>query len=360
MSDSTPTANELGLSGFKDLLDKNFWNRPEGKVGRYLLLGLCGLAVIGTVINILPILTYLAAVAATTTTIIWFVVKIAIAYVLLTNKSLTTLIGTAYRSLIRFVLKGFVDMAPVAVTRDLIRKAYVRIETAAGAIKDFKITMGEIKRTLDGLQAEIGKKEAGARSQLKAKNFDGSQVLQKGAERLRASYERLNKFYQNMEFMCRIAEQMKAKATLKIKGTEENLELQITEYEASVKMKRAVTNLRAAIKPDQVEQDMFNDGVAKMAMEVTQAVVEFDDFITLGQEALADVDLDEATFNEKAAAQIQKWAAESGSSILGPGEIQQIHDVAHDSSQAYDINSPIPSVQEIRKQFNPNDFFSNK
>ncbi len=358
MSDTTPTANELGISQFKELLDKNFWTRPEGTFGKYLLVGLGLVLVAGAVISLPAILAYLLFVVSTMTSILWHGAILVGAYVFLTNKTITTMIGIAYRSFIRKLAKAFVNMDPVSVTRDLIRKAYVRIEKAAEAIHDFRVTMVEIKKTLDQMLADIAKKEAGARLYLKNKNLEGAQTLQKGAERIRASYNRLSEFFKNMEFMCRIAEQMKAKTTLKVKATEENLELQIVEYESSMKMKNAIRNLKAAIQPNQVEQDMFNDGVAKMALEVTQAVVEFDDFITLGQEALADVDLNEATFNEKAMAQIQKYAKEGDSSVLGPGEIQQIHEIAHDPNQAYDVNAPMPSVQEIRKNFNPNDFFS--
>ena len=44
-----------------------------------------------------------------------------------------------------------------------------------------------------------------------------------------------------------ISEQMKAKTTLKVHATEENLELQITEFQMSQKASTAMKNLRAAI-----------------------------------------------------------------------------------------------------------------
>lgn len=338
MSESnTPTATDLGLPRLKELMDKNFWQRPEGGFGKGILV-LLGLATAAGVVITLPaILTYLLFVVSTLTQIFVHAGILFVAYKLLTTKMLTRLVGIAYRSFVRSIAQFFVDMNPVAVARDLITRSKERLDKANEALKRYKVKMGNLIKVIVAFQTKLEQQEAASKSLLRQGEKELAQGKAEGAERTRQRIANLTKASQKMEMVCRVLDTMLKKARLKVTSTEENFEDQITEYTAMKDVTTATAEVRAAVQGSAVDQDLANMAAARMALDIANAVVEIDDLVSVSHDLFEDVDSEQAVFNERAMAKIEQWEKQTHSNVLAPGEKQAIIDIAHDPDQTYDL-----------------------
>lgn len=354
------TASDLGLTKLSSWMDSNFWTRKEGKVAKAVLVGIALAVATGVVISAPAILTYILVVIQTITSIALHVGGLVTSYILLTNKRIRTLAGSMFRAGIRKLTSIFVDMAPVAVARDIIATSWKNIEKAKEAINKFKVQMGLFVKEIANFSEKLEEQEAGAKLYLKRGERERAELMQSAAEKTRQRRDSLQIMSQKMEVVCRTLEQMYGKANIRLKNAEDELEDQIRTRQMLMDGQRAIGNLKAAIMGSSSQNEMFDMAVTKIALDVANAAVEIDDFVTMGAELFESVDLEEAKFGERAIRQIEKWEQDSRSSVLGPGEKRALIDASHNPSQPYDLGHVSAQANQTipNQKFDPNDFFT--
>ncbi len=359
MSESTPTPNDLGLPKLKELMDKNFWTRPEGAWGKGILLLLGVVLAAGVVISAPAILAYILAVLTVTTSIVYHAIFLAAVYFVTTNKMLTRLAGIAFRSFVRGIAQWFVDMNPVAVARDLIARSKERLEKANEALKRYKTKMVNLMQTVKVFQKKFEQQQAAAQQLLRQGEKDLATGKAESAEHTKQRIDNLTKAYQKMEMVCRVLDTMLKKAKLKVTLTEENFEDQITEFLAMKDVTTATAEVKAAVQGSATDQELAGMAAAKMALDIANAVVEIDDLVSVSSELFSDVDSEQAVFSERAMAKIEQWEKQSQSNVLGPGEKQAIIDLAHDPNETYDTTTASHDQTNVNsgQQFDVNKLF---
>lgn len=354
------SANDLGLPQLKQLMDKNFWSRPEGKLGKFVLV-VAGLALAAGFFWSLPaVLAYLLFVLQTSTQIVLHLGFLGLVYALVTSSKVRILAGAMFRAAVRKVTSIFVSMAPVAVARDYIAQSRKHLERANQAVKNFKAKMGNHMEVVAKFRRALEEQEALAKSFIRKKQFEEAEVAQKRAEKTRGRIKRLEDIYTKMEMLGRALETMLRKAKIKIDTTADELEDQITMYNVALDAKHAITEVKEGVgATGSTRKEMADMAAAKMALEVAETVVEIDDMIQLSEELFGGVDAEEAVLSERAMKRFQQWEKESYSSVLAPGEKAVLMQDALDPAKPYDINSGDISVGAGQnKKFNVNDFFS--
>ncbi|KKT81261.1 MAG: hypothetical protein UW79_C0023G0034 [Candidatus Yanofskybacteria bacterium GW2011_GWA2_44_9] len=357
-----PTAKDIGIPQLKQLMDRDFWIRPEGRFGK-IVLGILGVAtVLGIGFNALPILNYIVAVFQLGIQAIWYAFYLFALYVIATNRWIRALVGSAFRAAVRSMVGMFVNMAPIAVARDYI--AYSRKKLASGleAAKRFKAKMLALFQVIEKFKITVDQQEALAKKHNRAKNFEEAQAAQIRAERTRKRIQALENMYTKMETLMRALDTILRKAKLRVDSAEAELEDQITMYEASMDTKHAIADVKEAIgATSSTPKEMADMAAAKMALEIAGAVVEMDDMINLSEELFSGIDAEEAVISERAMRRFQEWEQESHSSVLAPGEKADLLRTAQDPAQPYDlttVESPAGQTNTGNK-FDVNDFFKN-
>lgn len=353
------SAKELGLPQLKNLMDKNFWTRPEGRFGKIILL-LAGAGLLaGLVVWTGPFWVYFLFVIQTIERILFHLGLIGLAAFLALNSRVQALVGALFRAAIRKATSILVDMAPVAVARDFI--AYSRKKLASGqeAGKRFKAKMGAHLQVVNKFKATFEQQEALAKTYIKKKQFEEAQAAQIRAERTRKRIKALEDMYAKMETLARALDVILKKAKLKVDNTEAELEDQITMFNVALDAKYAMADVKEAIgATGSTRKEMADMAAARMALEVAEVVVEIDDMIQLSEDLFSGVDAEEAVLSERALKRFQQWEKELQSSVLAPGEKASIIQDAFDPSKPYDLKEETTgNVQQ--KKFNVNDFFSN-
>lgn len=355
MTEPNLTAKDLGLSKLNDWMDKNFWSRPEGKLGKVLLVGIGLVLAAGVALSLPAILSYLLFILQTAAQITLHLGYLAVVWFLLTNKRVHTLAGALFRTGMRKLTSIFVSMAPVAVARDIIKTSWSNISRAAEAIKQFKVQMILILKEVTNFSRRLEEQEAGTKTFLRKGNRDQAEGLQAAAEKTKVRLGNLKAMHQKMEIVCRTLEQMLAKARIKLQNAETDLEDQIRARTMMMEGQKAIRSLKSAIMGSSSQNEMFDMAVTQIALDVANAAVEIDEFVTMGAELFESVDLEEARFSERAIRQIEEWERKSQSSVLGPGEKQDLLNVSRNPNQPYDLKQ---SVSPARAKFDVNKFFS--
>jgi hypothetical protein len=357
---SQPSAQDIGLPKLKDLMDRDFWSRPEGRWAKVTLALLGAAFLVVGVFSLPAILAYILFVLQTTTQIILNLAFIAGAYFVLTS----SLVHAMFRATIRKIRGIFVNMAPVAIARDYI--AYSRKKLASGmeAAKRFKAKMGNHMLIIRKFKANLESQEALAKSLLsgKHKDLEAAEEAQKRAERIRRRIQALEAIYSKMETLARALDTILKKAKLKVDSAEAELEDQITMFNVALDAKSAMADVKEAIGANNsTRKEMADMAAARMALEVAEVVVEIDEMIQLSEDLFSGVDAEEAVMSERAKKRFAQWEQESYSSVLAPGEKASIIQDALDTNKPYDLDQNFVSgevVSSRKKNFNANDFFS--
>ncbi len=354
--------NEVGggLPQLKQLMDKSFWTRPEGGVGRWALRAMLLVALLAVGYNLGPILDYILHITETTLQIIWNVGLVGLIAYLATNERVHALVGAGFRAAMRSITGFFVDLAPVAVARDYIQHSKQELAKAQKAVATFRARMGVVIEALKTFVKKLADTELLAKNLEKQNKHEEAVAMQIKAERTRKRVESLQEMRNKMETLLRALDKMLLKAGLKIKNTEDEFEDQIKMYEVSLDAREAIAAVKAGVGvAGTTREEMKNMAAAKMALEISRAVVEIDDTIRLGDEIFGDVDDQEAILTQKALDRFETWQKESGN-ILGPGEKALIAEAASNPNVAYDLNAPMAPVSELTKGVSTDDFFRSK
>ncbi len=356
-----PTAQDIGLPQLKELMDKNFWSRPEGRTGKALLVIAGLILAAGLVVSLPTILTYLLFVVQTSTQIVLHLGLLAVSYSAVTNRWVRALAGSMFRAAVRNAVSMFVNMAPVAVARDFIAYSRKKLSSGLEAAKRFKAKMGTHMQVIVKFRATLEEYEALSKTYIRKKQFEEAQAAQVRAERTRKRLKTLEDMYAKMETLARALDTILKKAKLKVDNAEAELEDQISFYNVAMDAKSAMADVKEAIgATGSTRKEMADMAAAKMALEIAGVVVEIDDMIQLSEDLFSGVDAEEAVISERAMKRFQQWEQESQSSVLAPGEKASILQDAYDASKPYDLSiESVPAVNTSGKKFNANDFFSN-
>lgn len=355
-----PTAQDIGLPQLKQLMDKNFWNRPEGKAGRAILLVGGLLLAAGLVVSLPAILTYLLFVLQTTTQIILHLAFIGAAYVLATNRWVRALAGSVFRAAVRSAVSIFVNMAPVAVARDFISFSRKKLASANEAAKRFKAKMGVQKQGIERFKITWEQQEALAKSYFRKKMLEEAQGAQVRAEGAQKRMKGRQAWYAKMESLARALDVGLKKAKIKVDNIEAELNDQIAEYELAMDARSSMADFKEAIgATGSTRKEMADMAAAHMALEVAGVVMEIDDMVNLSEELFSGVDAEQAVLSERTLKKFQQWEQEANSSVLAPGEKAAILSDALDESKPYDLNEGVITGEVVnQKKFSANDFFS--
>lgn len=342
-------------SSINQYLDKNFWNRGEGKFGKLLLWGAGIVAAVGGTLFFGPFVVLATSIIATILTNLVSMtiaggVLFAIGYAL-SDPKFRGLFGFGYRTLIRKFWGIVVDLSPKAVLDDILdgfRQNFQRLENNVKAFR------AKVKATKSKLDANKEAKDHALKLAAEAKKQGkmAESILQaREAQRYEAFNNKLSAYYTKMEVILRVLTKVREGAEFSLKDTESRVKFELMEHADLTNAAMAVSDAMKIIKGDSHKNELFNMAMEKLANEKAAALTEMEDFMETSETFFSSVDLEKAIADENAMKLLEDWEKKVDSTILGPGVKQGILNAATDPNNVIDVDSEIETtVVEPKRQ----------
>lgn len=334
---------ESQFPGLPQIMDKQFWTRPEGKFGVVALAALAIGSAAGAVVFLPAVLTYLAGIFASIFSIVAHGVgAFALIYAFFIDDKLRNLLGFGYRSFMRWLTGLIINLSPVAVVRDyidLLKKRMTKMEQAIGSLKKQVASLAQLIQKNESEIQDGMKRLSVARKQ--GKNLQGLQESQI-AGLLQKSNENLKKLHTKMELVYRVLLKMREAAKFSVDVTERKVDIAIREASALSAGSSAVKEAMAIIYGDPQKKEWFDRAMGELAWTTASAVAEIDNFMEMSESFFNSVDLERAVADEDAMKMLEKWERDlEGGVLLGGGDKAAIVNDTHDPNTVLDLNQTL-------------------
>lgn len=314
-------------------IQKTYWQRPEGKVGKTVLAATAiGAGVVGWFYLVPLIITLLA------NTLIAGALAVALvtSFIVVTNKDFQSLVSFLFKRGIYKATDTFYRIDPIGVLRVSISNLAERVKRMADIREQLGLQIQVNRRTIQANEVERRKNAEGAQSA--ADKYD-YYLKSRQAGRMEESNTTRKDMLTKMEHMYKVLElYSNVTNTLVIDLTAEA----DTREKDRRDMLRSLSVFKAAakeLKGHEQAIEMFNRGVAILVEEQQSVFSEIANFEEMITEAVTKIDMESGIFDKNAIDQFDVWEKKADSLLLGPGK-RNILSQALDATPKSYANSP--------------------
>ena len=294
---------------------KNFWQRPEGTVGKVALV-LGGIAAAYGFVQILP---FLISAAANTLQLGILIGAILLLIFIVTDRRVWTLGKLIFQSVMRFLTGLFIELDPIGILKNYIAEMKKNL-----AIMDEQL--GNLNGSIRTLQNQIDTNQKDAEHSMALANQADKKMAASGLsaidqqqfmsakvtnQRHAASLININKSLIDLRDKLKILyEQLiRWRATAEFQVTDK--ENRVSEEEMRRKaLKKAYSVFQAAKKifrGDPVANQIYDQTLEYLADDAGQMLGEMEDFNRLANKLMTNMDLETGAINDEAVKQLSEF-----------------------------------------------------
>ncbi len=331
---------------------KTFWQRPEGKTGLVVLLGLLAGAGI-LVAKALPVLIGLASNVVSLSVLL--LVLGALIYMFLDNKT-RTLVWYMYKSVMRWITGLFVQIDPIGILksyvedlRENLRKMNRQIAMLRGQMHKLQeLILNNKKEIQNNLQLASKAKEAEKQAMMILKS--------RKAGRLKESNMKYEDLYRKMEILYRVLNKMYENSQILMEDIKDQVDVKEQERKAIHASHSAMRSAMSVISGDKDKRAMFDQALEAITDDVSQKVGEMERFMQVSENFMQSIDLQNGVFEEQGLKMLEQWEKEGSSLLLGSDKETLINQ-ANDDANVLDLSAPVKEPVRTEAHRNQYDTF---
>jgi hypothetical protein len=300
---------------------KSFFDRPEGKFGKWILvLGAIGAAwglnaVLPWLITLMTNTLHAAALAAVITATVFVV----------TNKRIQTLASYMFKSAMRAATGLVIEVDPIGILRgyvDDLKKKFVTLETSIEALEGQKRKLRDhIAKNEEIRLHSLNRAKYAHEKQADVKQF---KLQARKAGRLKDSNFTLQALLNKMEALSKVLLKMRETSDFVIQDMEDEIQVNEQKYAAIKQAYGAFTAAKKIIRGDPDQKAIFDQALEYLADDYSTKVGEIESFIQMSSGFIQSVDLEHGMVEEDALAQFEEWEKKADLLMLGPGEVSPL------------------------------------
>ena len=334
-----------------EIKPKTFWKKPEGITGALVLGGLiAGAAFIIT--------TSLGAVLALLTSTIGMVASLLILgtviFLALDGKS-RALTSYMFKSAMRWITSMFIKIDPISILKGYVTDLRNNLRNMNRQIAKLRGQMHKLKEMILNNQKEIETNLTMAKKAQQTNEHAQLILKSRKAGRLQESNVKLDELYRKMEILYRVLTKMYENSYVLVEDIEDQVAVKEQEYKAITAGNSAMKSAMSIIKGDADKRAIFDQALEAIATDVSQKVGEMEEFMSLSENFMQSIDLQNGVFEEKGLAMLEKWEKEGVSLLLGDSKQKLINDAS--SEEIMDLEHPVQEREKLTRPGNQYDNF---
>lgn len=292
---------------------KSFWNRPEGKPGVIMLIGLLG---VGGYFLAKSMHTIAELMKDTFWAGVFGVGLFALVTILMNDRFRNT-VWYLYKGLMRWFTGIVIELNPIAIL-----ESYV---------EDIKAKIGKMEEQLTGLKGQIGKigtKLTNKRAEYKMEMERAVQAKKMGKEaevtlhtrqagRLEGYINNMDALYKKMDVLYNVLVKMKYYSEIMVKDTEMTVEIKKEERESISKSHSVMKSAMSIIKGNDDKKVIFDQAMEFVVDDIGFKVGEMERMLEASTDFINSVDLDNAVYEERGMQMLEEFDKKGMDAIFG-------------------------------------------
>ena len=335
-----------------EIKPKSFWNKPEGVTGVVFILGaVLGLAYftatsIGSLLSLFTSTVGLAITLGLIGTVI---------FLALDGKS-RALFSYMFKSAMRWITGLFIKIDPISILKGYVDELKSNLKSMRKQIYKLRGQKHKLKEMIINNQKEIDDNLSQA-NQAKNNNQEAQVILRsRKAGRLQQSNMRLDELYKKMEILDRVLNKMYQNSAILAEDIEDQVTVKETERKALLAGHSAMKSAMNVIEGDNDKKAMFDAALEAIADDVSNKVGEMEQFMSLSENFMQSIDLQNGVFEEEGLKMLEKWEQEGISILLGSDK-QKIIDQTNNENEILELDTPPIREPEKLGRSNQYDIF---
>ena len=333
---------------------KSFWQKPEGVTGAIVLGGL--LLGAGWIISN-SILAIIAFTSSTLGLVISLLVVGLLIFMALDSKA-RALVSYMYQSTMRWITGLFIKIDPIAILNGYISDLRENLKSMRKQIGKLRGQMHKLKEVILNNNKEIDSNLTLAK-EAKAKNEKNQMILKsRKAGRLKESNIKLEALLKKMEIMYRVLNKMYDNSYILVEDIEDQVKVKEQERKAIMASHSAMKSAMNIIKGDKDKRAMFDQALEAVADDVANKVGEMEQFMSISENFMQSIDLQNGVFEEEGLKMLEKWEEEGVSLLLGNDKEFIINEVEQEEDEEIlELDHPVVEKETIERSSNQYDTF---
>lgn len=336
----------------KEIKNKTFWKRPEGKTGMLVLAGLViggGIllsSAMGAILDLAQNSLYLGAMLAGLGAIIYMAL----------DPKMRALVSFMYKSLMRKITGLFVQIDPIGILKSYVDDLKGNLRKMNKQISMLRGQMHKLNEIIHNNKKDI-KSNLELATKARASNKQNVMILKtRKAGRLKESNLKYDDLYKKMEILYRVLTKMYENSQILMEDIKDQVEMKEQERKAMHASHGAMKSAMSIISGDPDKRAMFDQAMEAITDDVAGKVGEMEQFMEMSSSFMNSVDLQNGIFEEEGLKMLEKWENEGISLILGDDKLDLL-DQANNDENVLDLNAPIKEPIREAGQANQYDGF---
>lgn len=331
---------------------KSFWERPEGKTGTILGIGLLA----GGAFLLYKILPFLITLASNTLYLAGILLVLGALIYMVLDPKMRNLIWYMYKSLMRWITGIFVQIDPIGILKSYIESLKDNLGKMDQQISKLRGQMHKLQEVILNNKKQIQSNLSMA-SEAKERNKESMMILKsRQAGRLTDSNLKLEDLYKKMEILYRVLTKMYENSEIMMEDIKDQVAVKEQERSAIRASHSAMKSAMSIISGDKDQRAMFDQALEAIADDVSAKVGEMERFMEVSSNFMDSVDLQNGVFEEEGMKMLEKWETEGVSLLLG-NEKNVILNKANNDDDVLDLDAPVARPEKADNHKNQYDTF---
>ena len=282
---------------------KSFFDKPEGKVGKVMLV----LILIGAAIGLYMALPYIITLFQNTLYAMFLLGAVVLTIFLVTNKKVQMLFSFGFQMVMRWITGVFVELNPIAIIKIHIE----RLENNHVKMNDHIINLGgEVRK----LERKIGEnkldieKSLKIASSAKEKEEKGQAWIEaRKAGRRRDGTIKLSDLLTKIKKIYDVLQKMYTVSGYVIEDLKDDVQQKEIEYKTIKQAHAALVSSMSILNGDPNERAMFELALEKMEEEVSMKLGTMDRFMDMSASLVTSIDIEQGIFAEDGMLMLEEY-----------------------------------------------------
>lgn len=322
---------------------KSFWERTEGTVGMFGMVGIGIAAFIGIGLSLPFILATLQLAISTVgaaLTLIPLAVALFIALKIVFDKKIHTLAWYFYKAAIWKLTNAMIEtLDPIVIMKNYVANMEDKLEEMMEQITALVSQHTKLRLKIETKKREF---ETAMRKAKVARdnNKQGQFTLQaRQAGRLKDSNVTLEQLYGKIEILLRTLRKYKEVCEIAIADTTNEVEHQEDQRDMILSASTAMARAKSVIHGDRDKLEVFNRALEIVTDQYGEKLGEIEDFMSTSETFIEGMDLDNLAFEQEALDQLEAWEAKANTLLLPEAERMDIIREANDETNLLDVDA---------------------
>jgi hypothetical protein len=338
-----------------EISPKSFWKKPEGITGAIVITSV--ILGIGYVLTtaLASVLSFF--ISTTLGSVVGLFGLGLVIYMALDNKA-RSLVAYMFKSSMRWLTSLFVKIDPISILNGYVAELKANLKQMRKQIYKLRSQKHKLKEMILNNEKEINSNLTQAQSAKESKE-DAQMILKsRKAGRLQESNMKLDELYRKMEILDRVLNKMYQNSVILAEDIEDQVSIKEIERKAILASHSAMKSAMSVIKGDKDKKEMFDTALEAIADDVSNKVGEMENFMSMSENFMQSIDLQNGVFEEEGLKMLEKWENDGISILLGSDK-EKIIKQTNEEDKIMELETPeIREPERVGRSNQYDDFFS--